>query len=725
MAVNRMGDALPHHRVAYLTSVWGIFASALALAACGSSGTTATTPTPLTKCAVAFDPSASTVPAAGGAGSVQVTTERECQWTATSDSSWLSITSGSSGQGPGTIQFMTATNVDPVTRTGTLTVNDGHVQVTEAAAECTFQLAQPSASFPQAGGNGSVDVHASSALCQWTASSNANWITVTSAASGKGSASVAFSVAPTTGPPRTGTLTIAGLSFSLTQSAGCAYDVAPMTVSVDPSGGTRALTVTTAAGCPWTAAAADAWITVTAGATGTGPGSVTLVIAPTAGPSRSGTATVAGQTIAVTQSQGCSFSIAPTTASVPSSGGSETVSVAAAAGCAWSAQSNVPWIALSTGAAGSGNGAVSFNVAATTGPARSGTLTIAGQAFTVNQGQGCSFALSAASAAAPAGGANGTFDVSTADGCGWTAASSADWLHVTSGATGTGPGTVQYAVAANQGPPRNGLITAGGQSFTVAQEGGCTTAISPASQNSPSSSGTASVAVTAPAGCAWSAKSNAPWIGISSGQNGSGNGTVQLAVSANTGVERTGTVTIGDQTFTIVQASGCSATVSPDTIAQPAAAGTQNVRITTDAACSWTAHSNVAWITIPGQASGAGNGVVQIAIEANRGPARSGTLTVAGHAVTVNQDTGCTFAIAPSSQDIGKAGGSGTVAVTTNAGCTWTASSNAPWITVTAGASGSGPGSVQFGAAANTTGAARRGTITIAGQVFTVNQAGS
>jgi hypothetical protein len=718
-----MRDTLAHRRLLFLAPRAGILVCALSLVACGSSGNTVTTPTTLTKCAVAFTPSASTIPATGGSGSVAVTTERECQWTATSDSIWLSISSGSTGQGPGTIQFTTAVNVDPVVRTGALIVNDGRVQVTQAAGECGYQLAQQSASFPQAGGNGSVEVRASSALCQWTATSNATWIAVTSAASGKGSGSVAFSVEPTTGPPRTGTLTIAGMLFSVTQSAGCAYDVAPLSVTVDPSGGASTISITTTAGCPWTAAARDAWITVTAGATGTGSGSVALAVASSTGPSRSGTVTVAGQTVAVVQSQGCSFSINPATASVPASGGSQTVAVTAAAGCSWTAQSNVPWIALSSGASGSGNGAVAFNVASTTGPARSGTLTIAAQAFTVNQGQGCAFTLSAGSASAPAGGASGAFDVRTAEGCGWTAVSSADWLRVTAGATGAGSGTVQYAVAANPGAARSAAITAG-QSFTVAQDAGCSFSIAPASQNAIAAGYTTSVLVMAPAGCAWSATSNALWVGVSSGQAGSGNGTVQLVVLPNTGAERTGTVTIGGQTFTIVQASGCSATVSPDTIVQPAAGGAQNVSITTDVACSWTAVSNAAWIAFPGQTSGAGNGIVQLAVGANTGPVRTGTATIAGRTVTVNQDTGCTFAIAPSSQDVGQAGGIGAFTVTTNAGCTWTASSDAPWITLTAGAAGSGSGSVQFGVVANMAHVPRSGTITAAGQVFTVNQAG-
>jgi len=49
--------------------------------------------------------------------------------------------------------------------------------------------------------------------------------------------------------------------------------------------------------------------------------------------------------------------------------------------------------------------------------------------------------------------------------------------------------------------------------------------------------------------------------------------------------------------------------------------------------------------------------------------------------------------------------------------------SNATWIGVTSGASGTGAGPVQFSVEANATGAARSGTITIGGQVFTVNQA--
>ena len=69
----------------------------------------------------------------------------------------------------------------------------------------------------------------------------------------------------------------------------------------------------------------------------------------------------------------------------------------------------------------------------------------------------------------------------------------------------------------------------------------------------------------------------------------------------------------------------------------------------------------------------------------------------------------CGHAISPASASLGGAGGTGSVAVTAGAGCTWTAASNAAWITLTSGAGGTGNGAVGYSVAANA-GAARDGT---------------
>lgn len=85
----------------------------------------------------------------------------------------------------------------------------------------------------------------------------------------------------------------------------------------------------------------------------------------------------------------------------------------------------------------------------------------------------------------------------------------------------------------------------------------------------------------------------------------------------------------------------------------------------------------------------------------------------------------CSFTIAPTSAQMTAAGGSGTVAVTTAAGCAWTATSSTAWLTITSGASGAGNGTVTYSVAANTATASRTATLTIAGQTFTVTQAGA
>jgi hypothetical protein len=83
----------------------------------------------------------------------------------------------------------------------------------------------------------------------------------------------------------------------------------------------------------------------------------------------------------------CTFSLSPTSAAFTNTGGTASVSVTAPAGCGWTATSNVTWIAITRGATGSGNGTVDYSVDPYGGPPkrRNGTMTIAGQTFSVQQ----------------------------------------------------------------------------------------------------------------------------------------------------------------------------------------------------------------------------------------------------------------------------------------------------------------------------------------------------
>lgn len=82
----------------------------------------------------------------------------------------------------------------------------------------------------------------------------------------------------------------------------------------------------------------------------------------------------------------------------------------------------------------------------------------------------------------------------------------------------------------------------------------------------------------------------------------------------------------------------------------------------------------------------------------------------------------CSYGLAPTGRSFSPAGGTGSFVITTGAGCSWTASSDAAWITITSNPQGTGSGPVTFNVAAKSLTVARSGTITAGGQTFTVTQ---
>lgn len=116
---------------------------------------------------------------------------------------------GFSGALSGTANPQTLTMSGPTTVTATY------------AVVCTFSLSSTSAGVSGAAGIGTVGLTASNPACAYTASSNAAWLTITASASGSGSATLPYSFTANNSPTsRVGTLTIAGLTYTPTQSGG-------------------------------------------------------------------------------------------------------------------------------------------------------------------------------------------------------------------------------------------------------------------------------------------------------------------------------------------------------------------------------------------------------------------------------------------------------------------------------------------------------------------------
>ena len=145
----------------------------------------------------------------------------------------------------------------------------------------------------------------------------------------------------------------------------------------------------------------------------------------------------------------CIYSISPTTLAAAYGGVSgQTVAVTAGDNCTWTAVSNSTWITVTSGASGTGSGTVTYNVATNTGTARTGTMTIAGQTFTVTQANGCTYTFGTCPAAFPRAGGTGSISVTTPDtGCTWTSSDTVGWIS-TSPTSSNGTGSVTVTVSA-------------------------------------------------------------------------------------------------------------------------------------------------------------------------------------------------------------------------------------------------------------------------------------
>ncbi len=298
--------------------------------------------------------------------------------------------------------------------------------------------------------------------------------------------------------------------------------------------------------------------------------------------------------------------------------------------------------------------------------------------------------------------------------------------------------------------------------------------LSQTTQSFTATGGSGSVAVTAQGGCTWTATSNANWLTTTS--SGSGNGTVNFTVAANPSAsQRTGTLTIGAQTFTVTQAAATPIAVSLATTLTAApganlvvpimvgdltgsnvvaydfvltfdpsvlqlqstpidAAGTLSSGFTftpntstagrlTVSAFGTTALTGTGTLlklnfTVVGQA-GAATPLTWQSFRFNEGTPEAATTN--GRFTITNP---CSYALTPTTQSFTSDGGTGAVNITTASGCVWIATSEADWITITSSRSGVGSDTLRYEVARNTAGM-RSSTITISGQRLTITQAGT
>lgn len=646
-----------------------------------------------------------------------------CPWTAESDDHWITVTEG--GGNVSKVKYLVEPN-DGLARTGTITITDPtninnpvqyEVKQVDGCDQTLSSYSNNSIDF--VGGTWLITVN-TGAECAWTATKNVDWITVNGG--GNGSGSVSYTAAANPGGHRTGKITIGNKEFTIAQgehcqvgctssSAQCSYPYYGLPSCADKC-------------------YQDAWdycngyIDVS---------ECQVWYQNCVSVCEQEEQNFCGnkdQECATSCNAQCGYAIYPQSISGASSGGtSGTINVSSAA-CNWTAVSNVTstnkWLQITYGASGTGNGVVGYSISKNNGIKRSDTLTIAGKTFTVSQDDGCTYDIPSESnsTAVSSAGKSGTLVLSRSDSsCLFPTVISNDlWITAT-----VNSGNVDYQVESNTDPStRIGTITIDGKTFTITQSA-CTYSISPTSAVSASVGGNQTAIVECSGTlCNWTATKNVDWITFPSDSSGTDTQELSYKVTGNTGAStRTGTITVGGQTLTITQ-SACTYFISPESVNYGNGAESNSVLVNASSpTCVWAATSNASsWLTVPPDASGTGSDTLVYSVFANSGPARAGTITIAGSTFTVNQANGCTYSLSSaSSGTISINGGSGSFAVSTDNACTWTVSNNG-WIDITGGNGGTGSGQVGYSVGSNNGNPPRSGNITAGGQNYAVSQDG-
>ncbi|PGH40489.1 MAG: hypothetical protein CRN43_02635, partial [Candidatus Nephrothrix sp. EaCA] len=285
--------------------------------------------------------------------------------------------------------------------------------------------------------------------------------------------------------------------------------------------------------------------------------------------------------------------------------------------------------------------------------------------------------------------------VATGTNCTWTVASDARWITITSATsgTGTGPGTVTYSYKANMSMyARSGIITIGGQNYTVNQAGRPLIA----DGNEPNNTAEQATALVADLV-----------------QNAS--------VSINISSVNCHTMTDVDF-YKITLGPEYTYAIRGELYGSYNQKSNSNYALYAKMSYSTNGTDWSAWYDRRLPPANVPGGTLYLKVEPYNYSGNTGT-----YAAKIDITRGCHASLPVLSKQVAGGAGGGEITVTTGSSCTssspWTAVSHAPWIRITSGRSGAGNGTVVYSYEANTGAKARNGTIAIAGQTYTVTQA--
>jgi hypothetical protein len=310
------------------------------------------------------------------------------------------------------------------------------------------------------------------------------------------------------------------------------------------------------------------------------------------------------------------------------------------ASCQWTISGVPAWVTVTSPLSGSGDATVSYTVDSQAGvgmyPRLDSILIDIGPpvdqiSYEIEQ-EGdpslCNFSVNPASPSLPVEGGDVVIDVSADPVCAWEVFSNVPWISIQQPtAPVSGDGTLRFHVAANTDQPNISTPSRSNSldsPFPVpVQQDGCSYSLPVSTGSVSQSGGQLGVAVhapgTAPGPCQWTAQSHDPWIVIVNGHSGSGGGSVQLEMLENPSVQsRTGTVSIGDDIFTVTQPGiACQYQLAPGQLEFCADGGSRSADVQTQDGCDWQFSGEPVWLSIDNNPDGVGPETTTFSVMSN------------------------------------------------------------------------------------------------------------
>jgi VCBS repeat-containing protein len=244
-------------------------------------------------CSFTLDSSRVSVEAAGGTGTVNVTTDADCEWEASSDSDWLTADATSNGSrnrrlsasGPGSIRYTAVANATEYPRTGALTIGSERFTVRQKGVLCNYSFDVSSVQIDSGLADFKLGVETATG-CAWSVMSSAAWIFRTAEGTGAG---VARLRADFNGSSSARTALVAvydpeGMvraTATVVQRAACTGTLLPSRLDLGSDGGSSDVRVETQEGCSWQLVPNAPWLRAVS--SGIGSGSPTIVWDPNVG----------------------------------------------------------------------------------------------------------------------------------------------------------------------------------------------------------------------------------------------------------------------------------------------------------------------------------------------------------------------------------------------------------------------------------------------------------